>query len=99
MDRIAFEAELRRDGYDEIVDARLFPDHKPGDHSHPYDVRALILEGEFTIAVNGEPRTYRPGDIFALDAKRRHSEWTGPNGVTYLAGRRHGAGSSKRASA
>lgn len=99
MGKAEFEAELRRDGYDEVVDARLSPDHKPGDHSHPYDVRALILEGEFTIAVEGQARTYRPGDIFALDAKRRHSEWTGPNGVSYLAGRRHGAGSRKRESA
>lgn len=59
-------------------------------------MRALILEGEFTIAVNGEARTYRPGDIFALDAKRTHSEWTGPNGVAYLAGRRHAAGAGRR---
>jgi quercetin dioxygenase-like cupin family protein len=92
MDRAAFEADLKHDGHNEIVDARLAPGHKPGEHSYPYDVRALILEGEFTIAVNGEARVYRQGDISALDAKRTHSEWTGPNGVVYLAGRRHAAG-------
>lgn len=88
MNKEAFEANLRQEGYNEVVVAELPIGHAPGEHSHPYDVRALILEGEFTIAVNGQGRTYRPGDIFALEAGIRHTEFTGPNGVRYLAGRR-----------
>jgi quercetin dioxygenase-like cupin family protein len=63
MDRAAFEADLRRDGYDEVVVGQFPPGHKPGEHTHPYDVRALILEGEFTIAVAGDARAYRPGEV------------------------------------
>jgi quercetin dioxygenase-like cupin family protein len=88
MDKAAFEAELKRDGYDEVVVGQFPPGHDPGEHAHPYSVRALILDGEFTIAVNGQARTYRPGDVFALAAGCRHTERTGPAGVTFLAGRR-----------
>jgi quercetin dioxygenase-like cupin family protein len=90
MDQATFKAGLKRDGYDEVALRQFPPGHDPGEHTHPYDVRALILEGEFTIAVDGQARTYRPGEMFSLAAGCRHTEHTGPAGVTFLAGRRQG---------
>jgi Cupin domain len=83
-----FEAELRRDGYGDVVTVHFEAGHEPGEHAHPYDVRALILEGEFTIAANGQVRRYRPGEVLELAAGCRHTERTGADGVRFLAGRR-----------
>lgn len=88
MDRAAFEADLKRDGFNEVAIGQFPPGHDPDEHSHPYAVRALILEGVFTIGVDGTDTLYRPGDVFALESGCRHTERTGPSGVTFLAGRR-----------
>jgi mannose-6-phosphate isomerase-like protein (cupin superfamily) len=92
VDTASFEAELKRAGYDETKTAGFAAGHDIGTHSHPYDVRALVLEGEFTIAVDGVARTYAPGDVFVLAGNTPHTERVGPVGVKFLIGRRHGAG-------
>jgi len=88
-DRAAFETRLRAEGYDEIlvktVEAGLVIDL----HSHPYDVLALVLDGEAEIDCGAGPRTYRPGDILEVAGGLPHTERYGPLGYTFLLGRRH----------
>lgn len=91
MDIAAFEAELRRDGYDEILQRDLDPNKAVLEHSHPWDARLLIMEGEITFDCQGERRTCRAGDIFYLAAGSPHSELHGPQGVRLVAGRRRTA--------
>ena len=89
--RDAFEARLRAEGYDEILTKTLEPGIVIPDHSHPYDVLALVLAGEATIDCGEGPRRYRPGDVLEVPADLRHSEAYGPQGYTFLLGRRHRA--------
>jgi quercetin dioxygenase-like cupin family protein len=92
MDIETFKQQLIADGYLEIVDKTLEPGTIIDTHTHPFDVRALVLEGEATITCHGEaPRTFRPGDILELEANRPHSEHYGPNGYRFLVGRRYPA--------
>ena len=58
------------------------------DHSHSWDVRALVTDGQITLTVGTVPTTYEAGDIFTMTAGCMHHEHVGPNGVRYLAGRR-----------
>jgi quercetin dioxygenase-like cupin family protein len=88
VDKTAFEAELRRDGYGEISVVRFEIGHDLPVHAHAYDVRALVIEGELTIVVGGKPRRYRPGEVFSLAAGCPHAEQAGPEGVRFLSGRR-----------
>ena len=60
-----------------------------GEHAHPYDVRALVLDGEIRLIVGGDEYAYREGDIFVMPAGHRHAEAVGPAGVQYLVGRRN----------
>jgi quercetin dioxygenase-like cupin family protein len=92
MDRSEFEAQLRRDGYLDVEVKTIAPDVRNGLHSHDFDVRAMVLEGEATIACHGSPRTYRPGDIVEVEAGVEHTEHYGPQGYTFLVGRRHKPG-------
>ena len=88
MDTVAFEDALKRDGFTEILTGGFPAGHDLGDHAHPYELRALVLAGEFRIAVNGTETVYRPGDVFALAREVRHTERTGAEGVRFLIGRK-----------
>ena len=89
MNRAEFETECRAQGYHEIVDRQMEANKTNVEHSHEFDARLLVLEGEMTVTSGGEERTYRTGDTFAMAAGCRHAERSGPAGVRYLAGRRY----------
>lgn len=89
MDRMAFETELREQGYGEVVDRRMEANAVNPEHAHEFDARLLVLEGAMTITSEGNQRTYRTGDTFSMSAGCRHAEQCGPKGARYLAGRRH----------
>lgn len=91
-EREAFEARLRAEGYEEILTRTLEADLVIPDHTHPYDVLALVLEGEATIDCGEGPRVYRAGDALQVAAGVVHSEHFGPDGYTFLLGRRHRPG-------
>ena len=88
MEQTAFEIELHKQGYAEVVDRRMEPNALNPEHVHEFDASLLVLEGAMTITAEGSERTYRAGDTFAMTAGCRHSERSGPEGVRYLAGRR-----------
>ena len=89
MNRAEFESELRNQGYLEVADRRMEANATNPEHAHEFDARLLVLEGEMTITSEGEERTYRAGDTFAMTAGCRHTEQSGADGVRYLAGRRY----------
>lgn len=86
-DARGFRAQAEADGYT-VVEKRMAPGTVNPDHSHPFDARLLITDGEISVSVDGETTTCRAGDVFELDANRTHSEVIGPEGVCYLAARR-----------
>jgi quercetin dioxygenase-like cupin family protein len=88
MDRAQFEARLRAEGYPEVRENEMQANRRNPEHEHPFDVLALVLEGDITLTIGGTARTYRAGEEFALQAGCRHVEDIGPRGVKYLVGRR-----------
>ena len=87
MNRAEFETACHAEGYREIVDRRMRANATNSEHSHEFDARLLVLEGEMTITSEGEERIYRAGHTFAMSAGCRHAEQSGPEGARYLAGR------------
>jgi len=88
MNAADFESALKRAGYLDVETKQYKPDFATQPHSHPFDVRALVLEGELTLVANGESRTYRAGEIFEMAAGCEHAEQFGPAGARNLVGRR-----------
>lgn len=85
----AFKQALIADGYLDVELKTLAPNHKIPMHSHPWDVRALVVAGSAVIGCEGEaPREYRPGDVLVVAADVPHFEDYGPEGYTFLVGRR-----------
>lgn len=89
MDQAAFRSELARDGFDEVDTRSIAPGLYNAPHSHPFEVRALMLAGELTLAWADQQRTFRAGEIFTMAAGCEHTEWFGPEGASYIVGRKH----------
>ena len=90
MNPTEFEKALLRDGFTAETRA-LAPGHTTPEHTHPFDVRAMVLEGEITLTTAEGSRTYRPDEVFTMAAGCPHAESIGPEGVRNLAGRLHHA--------
>jgi quercetin dioxygenase-like cupin family protein len=85
-----FEAEARAQGFDEVVERKWPPDTVLDTHTHPFAVRALVVQGEMWLTVGGDVRHLRHGDEFALERDLPHAERYGAEGATYWVARRHG---------
>jgi quercetin dioxygenase-like cupin family protein len=88
VDRASFEQHLRAEGFPEIRTNQMPAGCHNDEHVHEWDVLALVLEGDITLTVDGQARTYKAGDQFSMEAGCRHVEDVGPQGVKYLVGRR-----------
>ena len=87
----AFEAEALTQGFDEVAPREWAGQQVVGEHTHPFSVRALVVQGEMWLTVGAQTRHLRPGDTFELAHAEPHSERYGPEGATYWAARRHAA--------
>ena len=91
MDRLEFEAGLRRDGY-RVVNSSVKPNLVAPNHCHDFDAKAFVLGGEITITCDNNPITFRAGQCFEVPAGCMHAEHVGPDGVALLSGRRRNGG-------
>ncbi len=82
-----FEAKLAAEGY-EVGTKSMEPSSEMADHSHHFHVLGLVTAGDFHITVEGESRHFEVGDQFTMAADRVHSETVGPDGVSFVVGRR-----------
>lgn len=84
-----FTQGLASDGFVEVETRRLEPRPANGEHGHHFTVRGLILDGAFTITLEGRPTTYGVGQSFEVAAGRMHFEEVPPGGVTLVTGRKY----------
>lgn len=89
MNRETFTQSLVNDAFNEALEKSLPADDHNAAHSHPFDVRALVTQGDITLSIDGVQTPYREGEIFTMVAGCTHTEKVGPSGVTYLVGRRY----------
>ena len=83
-----FTAMLADEGFPAGALVEREANGKMDEHSHPFEAKALIVEGEIRLITADGERVYHEGQIFHLRANERHSEHYGPHGVKYLVGRK-----------
>ena len=88
MNQQEFESQLKADGYTTIALVDRPVGYSLGEHQHTFDARAFITRGDFTLTVDGIATRYAAGDIFRLPARTPHHESAGPEGASYISGRR-----------
>ncbi len=89
MNRQQFEAQLKEDGYTEIVLKSLQPRPANDRHGQPFAVRGLVLAGTFTLSQGSSSKTYRAGEVFSVAANQEHSEEVGSDGAEVVVGRKY----------
>lgn len=57
-------------------------------HTHPFEAKALILDGFIDIGLGQDSQRYESGDVFELKFEQPHWERYGPTGVVYLSARK-----------
>lgn len=77
-----FEAEERARGCSEVIARSWQPGTTLDTHTHPFLARALVVQGEMWLTVDGVTRHLGPGDRFEVPAGQPHAERYGPQGAT-----------------
>jgi quercetin dioxygenase-like cupin family protein len=58
---------------------------KLGRHYHPGTVFGYLLEGDYTLAIDGQtPKTYKPGETVRIEPDVVHDEWAGATPAKFL---------------
>jgi hypothetical protein len=89
MNQEQFLQSLREAGYPDPVEVQQPPNGYLGNHTHPFTVQALVVEGFIEIDIAGKINHYAVGDVFQLGFEQLHAERYGPQGVKYLASRKN----------
>ena len=89
MNEAQFIEMLQQEDYPDPVEVRQAPNGSLGEHSHPFAVKALVIDGSINITIQDNRKTYSIGDVFQLGFEEPHSESYGATGVVYLASRNH----------
>ena len=84
-----FEAAALAQGFDEVIERVWTPGTVVDSHTHPFALRALVVQGEMWLIVGEDVRHLRPGDEFALEREVPHRERYGTEGATYWVARRN----------
>jgi quercetin dioxygenase-like cupin family protein len=82
-----FAAEQRTIGCDEVIERSWKPDTVVETHTHPFSVRALVVQGEMWLTVGARVQHLRAGERFELDREVPHAERYGAEGATYWVAR------------
>lgn len=78
----SFTAQSLEEGFDEII-VREWDDNLNLDtHTHPFDVSAYVVRGEYWLTVGEEVKHLKAGDFFRLARDVAHAELYGPEGAT-----------------
>jgi quercetin dioxygenase-like cupin family protein len=88
MNQAQFIQEMQEAGFPDPIEVQQLPNGGLGNHTHPFAVRALVIEGYIDIEIAGNSHRYAQGDIFQLSCNELHAERYGPQGVKYLASRK-----------
>jgi mannose-6-phosphate isomerase-like protein (cupin superfamily) len=77
---------LESEGFSHIYVWQDGPHAHYPDHTHPDLTAHIILDGEMTLTMGGESKTYREGDRCDVPPGAVHSARMGARGCRYLIG-------------
>jgi hypothetical protein len=85
----SFERDAKSDGFDEVTVRTWEADKLLEEHTHPFEARALVVDGEMWLTYGGVTHHISKGGTFHLQPEVPHLERYGPKGATYWVARRN----------
>ena len=83
-----FTRQTRALGYQETLERHWEPRTVLDTHTHPFDAKAVVTQGEMWLTVADQTRHLRVGDGFELARDVPHAERYGEQGASYWVARR-----------
>jgi quercetin dioxygenase-like cupin family protein len=77
-----FTAASMDEGFDEVLVREWEANRVVDTHTHPFDVSALVVRGEFKLTLGERVIILKEGDPFRLARNIPHIENYGPDGAT-----------------
>ncbi|WP_293391273.1 hypothetical protein [Nevskia sp.] len=88
MDAQQFQIALEHDGFTPATAGEYASGLINLEHTHPFEVRGLVLSGGMTISGGGQIQRCGLGDVFVMHLGETHREEVGVDGCSYLYGSR-----------
>ena len=88
-DFASYAAQARAEGFDEVLERRWPPATVLETHTHPFAIKALVIDGDMWLTVDGVTRHLQRGDAFTLERDIPHDERYGDAGAVYWVARRN----------
>jgi quercetin dioxygenase-like cupin family protein len=85
----AFERDAKSPGFDEVITRHWEADKLIEEHTHPFEAKALVIQGELWLTYGGVTHHIPTGGTFHLHPEVPHSEHYGPQGATYWLARKN----------
>lgn len=86
MNEAEYFRQLEEEGFETLYVWQDAPNTFYSDHKHIGDSAHIILDGEMTLTMQGESKTYYSGDRVDVPGGAVHSAKMGPIGCRYLIG-------------
>ena len=83
-----FESSAKAQGYDQVLERKWEPGQVVPTHSHPFDARAVVVQGEMWLMVGDATQHIQPGGTFQLERNTPHSERYGSEGAIFWVARK-----------
>lgn len=83
-----FQGARLTEGFSEVLERYWPPFTVLETHEHEFDAKALVVQGEMWLTVQGETHRLQAGSTFELEARLPHAERYGASGATYWVARR-----------
>jgi len=85
----SFRADALAQGFDEVIVREWAPGQVLDTHTHPFEVKALVVRGEVALTQGESTRVLHAGEGFELTREAPHAERYGADGATFWVARRH----------
>ena len=82
-----FSEQAMKNGFEEMLVREWKPNQVLELHEHEFKVSALVVQGNFTLTIDGISRELKAGDRFELPKFKAHSEHYGPQGAIFWVAR------------
>jgi quercetin dioxygenase-like cupin family protein len=82
MNLEAFTKQSLEEGFDEVLVREWSPGLVLDTHTHPFDVSAYVVKGEYWLTLDSQIKHLKAGDSFRLARDIPHAERYGMEGAT-----------------
>ena len=80
---------LLAEGYDKAYVWNAKPGEYDPHHSHSFDTKLIVIDGDILVEMDNERKTLKEGDEFEIPSQRTHVAKVGPSGCKYIVAEKH----------